>query len=197
MNESVLTDRRLPEIAARAGEAILCEGNRPLDLGQPGYFWYVEHGSVNVFLVETSDEEVQTAYEFMVNAEAGRMLFFVSQFEQINAFNFVAKGAPGTIVRQIPVSHIDEIPSEELVSQVDEWLGDVSDAITREIKPRPRTDAIAQVGKSIQGVEGQIFARGGVVWVSPSSADACLYLSMIEPFESGLDGVLCFLLIQL
>ena len=173
----------LADLAAEVGTAVPCAGNLPLDLGNPQCVWFIEEGAVDLFMVELQDRSEQSAPQHLLRANCGRFLPGVSPQVANTTLTLIAKGLPGTVLRQLPVSSLNAISNEELAANVDAWLKDLSAMLSRDIEYRPRFDARVEPGRTIEASSGTLSARRGVVWVSQPPPGAGLFLSLIDPCD--------------
>ena len=180
--------RTLAELAAESGASVSCAGNLPLDIGDPQCVWFIDRGAVDLFLIESRKGVEQSAPQHVLRADAGRLLPGVSPHVEDTTLGLMAKGLPGTVLRRLPIASLAAIRSAELAEQVDAWVTGVSAMLSRDVVHRPRPDALAEPGESLPAMKGTLSARRGVVWVSAPQPDAGLFLSLIDPAESGPDG---------
>ena len=178
----------LADLAAESGAPVPCAGNLPLDLGDPGFAWFIERGAVDLFVVESRDGVEQSAPRHVLRANAGRLLPGVAPQEEDTTLGLTVKGLPGTVLRRLPLSSLAEIANSELAAQVDAWLADVSALLSRGIGHRPRPDALVEPGEPVAAAKGTLSARRGVVWVSIPPSGTGLFLSLVDPVESRPDG---------
>ena len=61
--------RSLAGLAVESGVPVPCAGNLPLALDDPQCVWFIEKGTVDLFLVEHRDGEEQSAPEHLMRAE--------------------------------------------------------------------------------------------------------------------------------
>ena len=180
----------IAELAARVGTSVQCTGNQPVQLDDPDSVWFIDHGSVNLFLVEIKDEVEQAAPQHVLTREKGRLLPGVARDEQDDGTNLsmIAKGVPGTLVRRLPAGLLSEVNPHELASQIDTWLVAISETLSRFASRVPRAEALAEPGMSQVFAPGTLAARRGVVWVSNPPPGGSLYMDMVdlgEHFESA------------
>ena len=177
----------LAELAARHGAPVACAGNLPVDLDDPDFFWFVDEGAVDLFLVEKRDGVQQSAPQHLLRAAAGRLLPGVVPHDGETTLSLIAKGLPGTTIRRLPIADLGTARPDELATQVDAWLSDVSAMLVRDVMNRPRPDALVEPGQDLPADLRTLSARRGVVWVSGLTAGAGLYLDLIDPVEHGPD----------
>ena len=177
----------LAELAARRGAPVACAGNLPVDLDDPDFFWFVDEGAVDLFLVEKRDGVQQSAPQHLLRAAAGRLLPGVVPHDGETTLSLIAKGLPGTTIRRLPIADLGTARPDELATQVDAWLSDVSAMLVRDVMNRPRPDALVEPGQDLPADLRTLSARRGVVWVSGLTAGAGLYLDLIDPVEHGPD----------
>ena len=173
----------LAGLAARSGSPVPCAGNLPIDLNDPAYFWFIEEGAVDLFLIEMRDGKTQSAPQHLLRADAGRLLPGVAPDEGETTLCLVAKGLPGTVLRRLPVTGLAEASPADLAKQVDAWLSDVAAMLARHVINRPRPDVLAESGQALPVVQGTLSARRGVVWLSGIVPGAGLFLDLVDPAE--------------
>ena len=171
----------LPGLARASGEAVACAGNLPVDLGDPGFVWFIEKGAVDLFVVERRDGVERSAPQHLLRAGSGRLLPGVTPLAGETTLGLVAKGLPDTVLLRIPVTSLAGVEATELADHVDTWLTDLSAMLARDVE-RPDPDALADPCESATMV-GTISARRGVAWVSPPGDG--LFLGLIAPTEAG------------
>ena len=163
---------RLAELADARGERVAGGGNRPIHLSDPGVLWFVAEGSVDVFAARRRADGAPTDFKHLLRAGAGRLLFPAA--DGLTGATLVAKGLPGSALRLMPLDALDDAGcDEQVVEQVEAWVSEVSDAVTREFTYRPRIDRLLSENAGEQSVEaGQtLSARRGVVWMTSGDAD--------------------------
>lgn len=179
----------LASLATQSGVEMPCAGNLPIDMGDPQFVWFIEKGTVDLFLVERQDGADQAAPQHLLRADSGRLLPGVAPQEGGTVFSVVAKGLPGTVLRRLPAESVSAIRSTELAEHIDAWLVDISAELARDAGQRPRPDLAVGPGKIFPEVGGTLSSRQGVVWVSQLSPGAGLFLGLIDPTEGDLrDG---------
>ena len=142
----------LAQVAAENGETILCAGNLPLDMSNPLSVWYVEKGTVDLFLTETENDVVQAAQQHVLRSEAGRLLFGVAKNTEETTLALSAKGLPGTQLRQLTWTDLETfVDASELAFQIDCWIADVSSILSRyNIETtRPQGSVHSRVGRHL------------------------------------------------
>ena len=178
----------LAQAAADWGTAVPCAGNLPVDMGDPGFAWFIESGAVDLFLVERRDGVEQSAPEHMLRAGAGRFLPGAEPQDDVTSLGVVAKGLPGTTLRRLPVSRLSAIRNSELAEQVDAWLVDISAMLARDVNHQPRTDALLEAGEAALARSGTLAVRRRVVWVTELPPNAGLFMGLIDPAQSATDS---------
>ena len=176
---------RLAEQAVARGELVAGGGNRPFQLSDPGVLWFVAEGSVDVFAARRRGDGVPTDFRHLLRASAGRLLFPAT--EGLTGTVLVVKGLPGSALSLMPMDALDDAGcDEQVIEQVEAWVSEVSEAVTREFTYRPRIDRLLSTEVVEQLVEvGQVLsARRGVVWVSDGEASLA-YLGTEEGDPDG------------
>ena len=175
--------RTVSEIAAATGTAISCAGNLPLEMDDPGRIWFVEQGTVEVFLLERADGVESSAPQHMLHAEQGRLLFGVAPMRDDGlSLGLVAKGLPGTELRELAADDLASLAPVELAAQADAWLTDLATLLTRDISSPPRPDMTLDPGESVR-VKGLVGVRRGVVWATGLSSGTGLFMDLVDPAE--------------
>ena len=177
----------LDEAALKWGAAVPCAGNLPVAIDDPEFAWFIESGTVDLFLIERRDGVEQSAPQHLLRAVAGRLLPGVAPQDDGTALLLVAKGLPGTVLRRIPAAHLAAIRNAELAEQVDAWLLDVSAMLARDVPYRPPPDALLEPGAPAGAQSGTLAARRGVVWVTGLPPGAGVFMDLIDPADGGED----------
>ena len=184
----------IAELAARSGVSVPCAGNRPVRFDDPDSAWFIERGTVDLFLVEFADGVEQAAPQHLLRRESGRLLPGVTpdgrdDDDKGTTLSLVAKGLPGTLLRRLPASLLSEVHPAELAEQTDTWLTDITDTLSRFASRLPRPTALAEPGPI--RIEGPctLSVRRDVVWVSEPPRGASLFMDMVDLAElSGAGG---------
>ena len=177
--------RTLSEMAAATGTAVSCAGNLPLELDDPRRVWFVERGAVEVFLLERADGVETSAPQHVLHAQRGRLLFGVAPGrDDALSLGLVAKGHPGTTLRELESHDLASLDPAELATQTDAWLTDMAALLARDVRPPPRPDMMLGAGETAQ-VEGLVGARRGVVWATGLAPGAGLFMDLVDPAESA------------
>ena len=152
--------------ALSAGEAILGGANRTIALDDPELVWFVESGSLDIFAVESDDEDQgNSGLKHVFRAGSGELaLPFVTNE---SALRFVAKGTADAQLRRVPfVSLLDAGVASDLANCVDAWVTALCDAVTRDITLRPQISRrIDATGETELSEDTVITARRGVRWL--------------------------------
>ena len=174
----------LADLAAASGVSVPCAGNLPLDMSDPQYVWFIDTGAIDLFLVETRDGVEQSAPQHVLRADTGRLLPGIPTLTGHTNLGLVAKGLPGTVLQRLSIDSLGMIPNAELANQVDAWLMDVSEMLSRDVMHQPRPDAFIEPGQTHTITNGTLSTRRGVVWVSEPAPGAGLFMSLIDPTDS-------------
>ena len=184
----------IPELAARSGISVPCAGNRPVGFDDPDSVWFIDRGTVDLFLAERKDGVEQAAPQHLLRRDAGTLLPGVAPGEQDDSergttLGLVAKGLPGTLLKRLPASLLSEVPPAELAEQADTWLTDITDTLSRFVSRLPRPTALAEPGLDQTLGPCTLSVRRGVVWVSGPSRGASLFMDMVDQAElTGTSG---------
>ncbi len=185
---TVLDTPSLAVLAAETGTSVPCAGNLPLDMSDPQFVWFVEEGTVDIFIVERKDQVEQAAPQHLLRAETGRLLPGVAPNVGPTTLSLIAKGLPGTILRRISVASLSSIDDANLAEQVDSWVRDVSAMLSRYDTEATRSNMLVETGEAPMASNGVISARSGVVWLSGLLPGTGLFLGLLDPTDSRLDG---------
>ena len=160
----------LAEMAAARGELVAGGGNRPIHLSDSRNLWFVAEGSVDVFATRRRADGVPADFKHLLRAGSGRLLFPAP--EDLTGTLLVAKGLPGSELRLMPLDAVYGAGcDEQIVAQVETWVSEVSEAVTREFTFRPRIDRLlSAVGEQPVGAGESVSTRRGVVWMYGEAA---------------------------
>lgn len=183
----------ISDLVAQMGVAVSCEGNSPLDLNDKESVWFVEHGTVDLFLLESLDGVEQAAPHHLLRLERGRLLPGVDtsiddSSDTKTSLGLVAKGLPGTILKRLPAASLRQVSPGELAEQVDSWLVAVIDTLSRFVTRSPRPTEFLDAGASKSIEPSTVGARGGVVWVDGLSQGSSLFMDIVDHAELTADA---------
>ena len=182
-----MTITRLTDLAVSLGEPVASAGNLPIHLDDPRFAWFVEHGALDVFLIEYQDGQPVSSAKHLIRVGEGRLVFGVGANGP--PLVAVAKGLPGSKLRRMVLEElIQNGIGDELADQVDAWVSEFAATVARQIEPRPRPDLLLDPAKPEQpleaGTNSVVSTRpGGVLWaLAEESAE---YLGTEELVKDG------------
>ncbi len=173
----------LAELAAEYGETVPCAGNQPVILDDPHCLWFIEQGTVDLFLVEFLDGVEQAAAQHLLRAESGRILPGVTPDEDGTTLSLLAKGVPGTSLRRLPLDAFARAKPVELAGQTDIWLIELAETLSRYVTYRPRPDSLAVPETTATVPSGSLSVRRGVAWVAEAPPGSNLYMDLVDLAE--------------
>lgn len=185
MADSLAEFSSLAEFAGTTGKPVPCEGNLPIELNDPEIIWFVDSGSVNLFLIELKDGVEQAAPQHLLSREAGALLPGVlpDVEEQGTSLSIVAKGTRGTVLKSLQASSLRQINPSETAAQFESWIAEFSGMLARYVSPRLQKPTIAAIGQTQTYQPGTLSARRGVVWVSRPPQGTSLFLDLVDPMQ--------------
>ncbi len=187
----------LARIAGENGAAVSCEANLPLHLSDSESVWYVANGSVDVFMIESINGVIQSAPQFVLHADAGRLLFAVAENSDDSTIALIAKGVPGTLLRRLSWTDLAAATPAELANQADRWISEISSMLSRfNLEDTRQQVSLTPDSTHLSLAPGaMITARRGIIWLSNLAPTSCLYLGLLNPSssQSQPDAELCML----
>ncbi len=182
----------IAELAARAGASVPCAGNQPVTLDDSDSVWFIDQGTVDLFLVEFRDGVEQAAPQHLLRRESGGFLPGVAPDEQDQdkdtTLSLIAKGLPGTLLKRLPASRMSEVDPAELAEQADTWLTAMTDTLSRFVGHLPRPSALAEPDATLTLAPCTLSVRRGVVWVSGPPRGAGLFMDVLDETEIAQAG---------
>ena len=173
------------QLAAAAGARVTCAGNLPLEMDDPRRAWFVERGAVEVFLLERTDGVESALPQHALHAAQGRLLFGVApKQDDALTFSLVAKGLPGTELRELDSGDLAALDPAELAAQTDAWLADMAALLARDVESTPQPDVLLGAGQTTRA-EGMVGVRRGVVWVTGLLSGDALFMDLVDPEASA------------
>ena len=166
-----LSDEEVQAIGTETFDRVVDE----LILDDEAFVWYVESGRVDVFLVETKNNEVVSSYKHLARADEGRLVFAVDRTREPQ-FQLRMKGFPGFRVHKIPLARLlEHFTPEAFAREVDLWLERISQAVAEDIPLLPSIDITLHPGMEIDlPEECVVSSQRGLVWVTSNPATAFL-----------------------
>ena len=149
-------------------------------MDDPRRVWFVERGAVEVFLLERTDGIESALPQHALHAAQGRLLFGVApKQDDALTFGLVAKGLPGTELRELDSSGLAALDPAELAAQTDLWLTDMAALLVRDVEPTPRPDVLLDAGQTTRA-EGMVGVRRGVVWATGLSPGDASFMGLVD-----------------
>lgn len=169
----------------RLNESFVIEGSDDV--------WYVESGRAELFTVQLEDGEAAGPRSHFLSVESGSLIFGMDFAKQEQGYCFLLTGQEGTQLIRLRRDRVRSLAKHQeyaaAISQlVDQWIGDLSNSLTRDVRPLPKADEVLIGGKEVLLPRGKIArARRGIVWIQVVRGEA-LYLGMEGVSLSG-EGV--------
>ena len=178
----------LTGLAAEAGTLVPCAGNLPVVLDDPAVVWLIDEGEIDLFVIETSGGNDLPASRHLLRAGSGRVLPGVAPDEGDTTLRLIAKGRPGTVLKRVPAATLAAAATEAFAEQMDIWIADLSDSLSRYVLHRPRPDSLVEPGPALPSAQGVCSARSGVAWVSAPGPGAGLFMDLLDWPEVNANG---------
>ena len=184
MQEPIHDNSTSSALDALAGERIPCAGNLPVQLDDPHSVWFIDHGTVNLFIVETENGVERAAPQHLLSRDAGALLFGIApDIDEDSTLNIVVKGSPGTMLKRLPISSLSEVSTAGVAAQIDAWLSEITDKLSRYVSRQPRPTALAESGRTRTYTPSILSVRRGVVWLSAPERGVTLYMDIVDPAQ--------------
>ena len=175
----------LAELADRYGTPVACAGNLPLRLDDQDNVWFIDRGSVNLFLLESRDEIEQAAPQFLLSREAGALLPGISpdSADEDSTLSVIAKGVPNTVLKRIPAARLAEVDASEVAADIDSWLSDITRTLARFVSYLPRPTALIEQGQTETVSPGTLSVQRDIVWVTLPPPGCGLFMGLVDQTE--------------
>ena len=150
----------------------------------------MEHGALDVFLVEYHDGQPVSSARHLIRVGEGRLVFGMGRDGP--PLVAVAKGLPGTKLRQVVLDELVENGiGDELADQVDAWVSEFAATVAHQIEPRPRPDLLLDPARSAEPLDADTncvvsIRSGGVLWAFPGNSGAYLGTEQLDEDGTGL-----------
>jgi NHLM bacteriocin system ABC transporter ATP-binding protein len=177
----------------QAGELQILRLNQSFVIEGSENVWFIETGRVEIFTVQLEDGEATGPRSHFMSLEAGSLIFGMNFAKQEHGYCFLLTGHEGSQLVQVRCDDLKRLAQEHAfasaISQlIDQWLGELSASVSRDVRPLPKADEILIPGKQVLLLRGNIArARRGIVWVQVQRGEA-LFLGMEGVSLSG-EGV--------
>ncbi|MCE2448137.1 MAG: NHLP bacteriocin export ABC transporter permease/ATPase subunit [Candidatus Latescibacteria bacterium] len=179
---------RLAALAVSLGETISSAGNRPIHLDDPQIAYFVERGTLDVFLTEREDDRTTSSFKHVLRAGPGRLVFGVGEDARETSLITVGKGLPGCQLRRVQLtSLLQDGADDALASQVDAWLAAFAAAVVADIELHPHPNLLISPGEQVDAEAGCVLmARADVTWIAAEGNAAFLGTEEPEANDTGL-----------
>ena len=180
---------RLAELTVSQGDLVASAGNLPIRLDDPKFGWYVEHGAVDLFLIEHRNGQPVSSAKHLLRAETGRLVFGLGDHGDMV---MVAKGLPGSRLRRVGLDElVRHDVGDDLTHEVDAWVSEITAVVARQIELRPKIDLLfdrVDPQEALQADSGAVLSvrPGGVLWALAGGLGAYLGTEEPEPDSTGL-----------
>src|ERR1700730_8602632 len=130
----------------RLNESFVIEGSDDV--------WYVESGRVELFNVQLEDGEAAGPRSHFLSVESGSLIFGMDFAKQEQGYCFLLTGQEGTQLIRLRRDRVRNLAIHQeyaaAISQlVDQWIGDLSNSLTRDVRPLPKADEDLIGGKEV------------------------------------------------
>ena len=188
MNEDTKSNpTSIAELAERLGTTVRCSSHLPLQLDDPEFVWYIEQGSINLFLIEHEDGLEQVSPQHLMSRNRGELVPGVAPHEpdffEETKIQLIAKGSANTILKRLPVSELNQTNARELAEQIDSWLILLTDTLSRYTKPIPRATELVVPGELQTSGPSTLSVRADVIWAQVPSNSMALFMDLVDESE--------------
>lgn len=185
------SESKLVAVATRTGAAVQTAANRPVELNDPEFVWFVESGAVDVFLTESKHETAVAAPQHLLAVEEGGLLLGAPEGEGEPNFKFIAKGLIDTTLRKVPAKSLAEANAPEVAKHVDRWILGISSALAKAAESRPNPDSQVGAGLDAEIEPGTLSVeKGGVVWVEGLTSGNSLFMDISQLSSDAAAGAI-------
>ena len=189
--ETIVVPTR-PELLAETrrveeeGDLLEVSAHRPFLLDDPTTVWYVVSGGILIFTVAVEKGEPVGTRTHFLGILPGQCFFGFDLPRYGFGSGFLAIARPGTTIRKIPLSRVQElasIPSQHgaVAALLDTWISGLVKALVRDITTKRGDELPLQSGQALQlGTRSKATSADGVVWVEVWSG-SILFNDMATP----------------
>ena len=183
----------LTEIADQSGVSVPCAGNCPVSLHDSSSVWFVQEGVVDLFMIELRDGVDRAAPQHLMRLGRGSLIPNVQHDEYededgggTTSLSLICKGLPGAHLKQLSTGSLAQANTQEIAQQIDTWIAQVTNALSRFVTRPPRPSAFADPDTQKSMHPCTLSVRHGVVWVSTPSQGSSLFMDMVDQTELAL-----------
>ena len=173
-------ERSLSALAIERGTAIECTANAPVYLSDADAAWFVETGKVDLFVIESEQGSLNTTPRHMLRAETGRFIPGMADLVKETTLGIMAKGSPGTVLRRVSFSDLYDVAAEELATQIDRWVVEISEMLSSLVISRPDLEIVVEPSLFKARGGQNIGSTHGVYWLNEADLGSYVYMSLIE-----------------
>ena len=185
--ETIDADRPADLAAALAlvGEVVMASGNQPVALDDPGAFWRVTSGQIDVFHVGPHSSHDGGRRHHLCRIEEGGSMFGLEGMESGEHGELLAVGVGPARLLKVPKTDLLRLSlhSEwrpEVAALVDDWVDRISRATASGELPSSAT--LLERDEPREAPEGRFMsARREVLWVKPGLAGICFLNGISVP----------------
>lgn len=185
-NAPELPQHALAELFRTQGQLSMLSGLNPFLLDDPEAVWWLEAGKVEVFTVAVEDGQPQGHRSNFTSVGGDALLFGMDLDMYGVGHGFLAVGKLGTRAWRLDRSLLEQAANDPaqvglVAERIDDWVAQLTQALTREILPRPRVQKNLALGDQLSLPNGTL-ARSTqrVLWLQAEQGDLVFL---------GLDGL--------
>ena len=182
-NRSKLT-AMLAGFASKFGETYSVAANKPIDVNDCRFGWFIESGVIDVFAAEFDDGEISSSHKHVMRLGTGELIFGAD--ETSHSIRLIAKGSGESRLRRISIkvlldemSRMDDadLLSHEMAAHVDSWIINLTNSVVRDFESRPRTEH--RLVPDVQVENGTTSVEQGVLWIVADNLKAT-FLDIVD-----------------
>jgi NHLM bacteriocin system ABC transporter ATP-binding protein len=152
------------------GEELVGEAHKPFLAADPSLAYYVVSGGILLFTVAVDKGQPVGPRRHFLAILPGQLFFGMDIARYGFGSGFLAVSKPGTMLRRIPLTRVQELVSSRrrgIVQMIDCWVGGLSKTLAAGLETK-RTDEIALTPGTPVELAGtsKATASAGVVWVT-------------------------------
>ncbi len=195
MDNTTESTGMLAQFATKFGSCCLVTANKPIDINDCRFAWYIEGGQIDVFGAEFEDGKIRSSHKHIMRLGNGSLIFGADDAD--HSLRMIAKASGESCLWRFSIDVLlDEIGRmddadvllQEVVENIDTWIIDLTNSVVRDFESRPRTER--RISSELEIELGTASVEQGVLWILANNLEATfLDVADARKDESGFMAV--------
>ena len=174
----------LAQFASKFGKSYCVSANKPIEIHDSRFAWFVQSGSIDVFSTQFEDGNMTSSHKHVMRLGTGDLILGANDVS--HSIRLLAKGSGAARLQRFPIEvlldemqHLDAADGllHEVIAHVDSWIINLTNSVVRDFENRPRTERHLTLNNEVGN--GTASVERGVLWVMANDLEAT-FLDVVD-----------------